>query len=220
MACQEDRKFKKFVQIITPIYRCKEKTASRAVFSALFGMKRMDQELYKRNKLFIKLLLEHQPKIHAYILSLVSSQSDADDILQEVCSQIWARFDQFEEGSNFLSWALRFAFFEVLNFRSRKSRSKQVLFDDEVLQQMIPILDEEMQTADARMDALEQCLEKLNERSRKLIDMKYDKGLNPAQISCLMDLSIHAVYKLLSRIHRQLLACVERALRREEFLHG
>jgi hypothetical protein len=25
---------------------------------------------------------------------------------------------------------------------------------------------------------------------------------------------------LLSRIHRQLLACVERALRREEFLHG
>ncbi|HOK66812.1 MAG TPA: sigma-70 family RNA polymerase sigma factor [Anaerohalosphaeraceae bacterium] len=180
----------------------------------------MDQEVYKRNKLFLKLLLENQPKIHAYILSLVTSQSDADDILQEVCSQIWARFDQFEEGGNFLSWALRFAFFEVLNFRSKKNKSRQVLFDNEVLQQMIPVLDEEMKTADARMDALEQCLEKLNERSRKMIDMRYDKGLNPAQISRSMNLSIHAVYKLLSRIHSQLLSCVERAIRREEFLHG
>jgi RNA polymerase sigma-70 factor (ECF subfamily) len=180
----------------------------------------MDQGVYKRNKLFLKLLLEHQPKIHAYILSLVPSQSDAEDILQEVCTQIWTRFDQFEEGGNFLSWALRFAFFEVLNFRSKKSKSRHVIFDPETFQQMIPVLDEEMQTVDARMDALEECLEKLNERSRKIIDMRYGKGFNPAQISAKMNLSIHAVYKLFSRIHSQLLSCVERAIRREEYLHG
>lgn len=179
-----------------------------------------EQQTYKRNKLFLKLLLEHQPKIHAYILSLGVSQSDADDILQEVCSQIWTRFDQFEEGTNFLSWALRFAFFEVLNFRSQKSKSKQVLFDNELLQQVVPILDEEMRTADVRLDALERCLEKLSERGKEVIQMKYDKGFSPAQISHTMALSIHAVYKLLARLHSQLLSCVERILRTEEYLHG
>lgn len=178
------------------------------------------QDVSKRNKLFLKLLLEHQPKIHAYILSLITSQSDADDLLQEVCSQIWARFDQFEEGTNFLSWALRFAFFEVLNFRSKQSRSRQLLFDNEVLQQIIPILDEEMRTADARIDALEKCLQKLSERGKEVIQMKYDKGMSPMQISERMTLSIHGVYKLLSRIHSQLLSCVERMIRREDLLHG
>lgn len=180
----------------------------------------LDQDVSKRNKLFLKLLLEHQPKIHAYILSLVTSQSDADDLLQEVCSQLWTRFDQFEEGTNFLSWALRFAFFEVLNFRSKRSKSRQLLFDNEVLQQMMPILDEEMRTADVRIDALEKCLQKLSERGKEVIQMKYDKGLSPMQISEMMALSVHGVYKLLSRIHSQLLSCVEKIIRREELLHG
>ena len=180
----------------------------------------MSQNDYKQNKLFLKLLLEHQPKIHAYILSLVLSQTDAEDILQEVCSQIWMRFNQFEPGTNFLSWALRFAFFEVLNFRSKKSKSRQFLYDNEVLQQMIPILDEEMKSADVRIDALEQCLQKLSDRGKEIIKMKYDKGLSPAQISSTLTLSVHGVYKLLGRIHGQLLSCVERMIRREELLHG
>jgi RNA polymerase sigma-70 factor (ECF subfamily) len=174
----------------------------------------------QRNKLFLKLLLEHQPKIHAYILTLVTSQADADDLLQEVCSQIWRRFDQYEEGTNFLAWALRFAFFEVLNFRSKRHKSRQILFDNEVLGQMIPILDEEIKNADVRMDALEQCLEKLNERGREVITMKYSKGLSVAQIGETMSLSLQGVYRLLARLHGRLLSCVERVIRREETLYG
>lgn len=174
----------------------------------------------KNNKLFLKLLVENQPKIHAYVLTLITSQSDAEDILQEVCSQLWMRFDQFEEGTNFLAWALRFAFFEVLNFRSKKNRSKQILFDDDVLQQMIPILDEEMKTADLRIDALEQCLDKLNERARDAIAMKYNKSLSAAQIGKTLSLSAQGVYKLLSRVHSQLLLCIQRVIAQEETLHG
>ena len=174
----------------------------------------------KSNKLFLKLLVENQPKIHAYILTLITSQSDADDILQEVCSQLWMRFDQFEEGTNFLAWALRFSFFEVLNFRSKKHKSKQILFDDVVLQQMIPILDEEIKTADLRMDALEQCLDKLNERARHAITMKYNKSLSVAEIAEALSLSIQGVYKLLARVHSKLLLCVQSVVAQEETLHG
>jgi RNA polymerase sigma-70 factor (ECF subfamily) len=170
--------------------------------------------------LFLKLLVENQPKIHAYILTLITSQSDADDILQEVCSQLWTRFGEFEEGTNFLSWALRFAFFEVLNFRSKKHRSKQILFDNDVLQQMIPILDEEMKTADLRMDALEQCLDKLNERARNAIAMRYNKSLSVVQIGEAMSLSMQGVYKLLARVHSQLLSCIQRVIAQEETIHG
>lgn len=180
----------------------------------------MTKDESKNSKLFLKLLVENQPKIHAYILTLVTSQSDAEDILQEVCSQLWTRFSEFEEGTNFLSWALRFAFFEVLNFRSKKHRSKQILFDNDVLQQMIPILDEEMKTVDLRMDALEQCLDKLNERARNAIAMKYNKSLSVVQIGEALSLSIQGVYKLLSRVHSQLLSCIQHVIAQEEAMHG
>ncbi len=174
----------------------------------------------KNNKLFLKLLVENQPKIHAYILTLITSQADADDILQEVCSQLWMRFGEFEQGTNFLSWALRFAFFEVLNFRSRRRRSRQVLFDDDVLQQMIPILDNEMKMADLRMEALEQCLDRLNGRAKDAITMKYNKCLNVIQIADILSLSAQGVYKLLSRTHSQLLSCIQRVIAQEETVHG
>lgn len=180
----------------------------------------MAKDESKQSKLFLKLLVENQPKIHAYILTLITSQSDAEDILQEVCSQLWTRFGEFEEGTNFLSWALRFAFFEVLNFRSKKHKSKQILFDNDVLQQMIPILDEEMKAADLRMDALEQCLDKLNERARNAIAMRYNKSLSVLQIGEALSLSIHGVYKLLARVHSQLLSCIQHVIAQEETIHG
>lgn len=174
----------------------------------------------KKNKLFLRLLVENQPKIHAYILTLVTSQSDADDILQDVFSQLWIRFGEFKEGTNFLSWALRFAFFEVLNFRSKKGKSKHVLFDNDVLQQIVPILDDEMKTADRRMDALEKCLDKLSERARDAIMMKYNRSLSAVQIGETLNLSAQGVYKLLSRVHSQLLSCIQRVIAQEETSHG
>lgn len=172
----------------------------------------MDSE---KHKLFLRLLLEHQPKIQAYILTLVPNNADADDVLQNVSEIIWRRFDQFEPGTNFLSWALRCAHFEILNFRKKKSRLREIIYDNETFEQILPVLNDEMKNVDPRRQALEQCLKKLKDSDRKIIQMRYNHDLRPKEISKSLGYTLANIYKVISRIHRKLLFCIERTVRVE-----
>lgn len=174
----------------------------------------MDPE---RHKIFLKLLLEHQPKIYAYILSLVSNYTDADDVFQNVSEVIWRRFDQYQLGTNFLSWALRCAHLEVLNFRKKRSSSRQIIFDNETFEQMLPIANDEVNKVDYRRDALEECLEKLGNIGKEIIRMRYNLGLKPKQIASHLGYTVANTYKMISRIHGKLLSCIESARRSEGY---
>ena len=176
----------------------------------------MDPESHK---LFLKLLLEHQPKIYTYILSLVPNYTDADDIFQNVSEVIWRRFDQYRPGTNFLSWALRCTHLEVLNFRKKKYNSRQIIFDHETFEQMLPIVNDEVVNIDYRRDALEECLKKLGEIGKKVIRMRYNLGLKPKQIGSHLGYTVANIYKVISRIHDRLLACIERTLQSEGHTH-
>ena len=165
-----------------------------------------------KHRLFLKLLLEHQAKVHAYILSLVPNYADADDVLQEVSQLLWQRFDEFQPDTNFLSWALRFAYFEAINFRKWHAKSKEMVFDDKTLAQILPVLEDEMKHIDERLNALEHCLGKLEERSREIIKMRYNMDLRPKEISVRLGYTIANVYKRLSRIHSWLRNCAERRM--------
>lgn len=176
----------------------------------------MDPE---RHKLFLKLLLDHQPKIHAYIMSLVPNYTDADDVLQNVSEVIWRRFDQFQPGTNFLSWALRCAYLEVLNFRKRKNKSRPIIFDNETFEQMLPILNDEVKKVDYRRDALEQCLQKLENSGREIIRMRYNLDLRPKEIASRLGFTVANVYKVISRIQGKLLLCIEKTLRTEGYVN-
>jgi RNA polymerase sigma-70 factor (ECF subfamily) len=183
-----------------------------------FGKKeKMDN---KSNKLFLKLLLENQSRIHAYILSLVPNYADAEDILQTVSELMWSRFDQFEPGTNFLGWALRYAHFEVLAFRKKKAKLKEVVFDTPVFEQMLPVITDELSSMDYRKGALEDCLDKLSVRHREIIKMRYSQDLSPKEIGRQFGLTIHGIYKLLSRVQGKLLECIERVGRKESLSHG
>ena len=165
-----------------------------------------------KHRLFLKLLLEHQSKVHAYILSLVPNYADADDIQQEVSHLLWQRFNDFQPGTNFLSWALRFAYFEVINFRKKRAKSRETVFDNKTLAQMLPVLEDEMKHTEERFSSLEHCLGKLEERSREIIKMRYNMDLHPKEIGVRLGYTVANVYKRLSRIHSRLLNCVERRM--------
>ena len=161
------------------------------------------------HKLFLKLILEHQPKIYSYILSLVPSYHDADDILQNSFEVMWRRFDQFEPGTNFLSWALRCAYYEILTFRKKKARSKEVVYDNELFEQILPVLENELNNSDRRQDALEDCIDRLNDSQKEVIKFKYNMNLSAKEIGSKLECKENSVYKLLSRLHRTLFECIE-----------
>ena len=81
------------------------------------------------------LLAQHQGAIRGYILSLTADPHVTNDVLQESNLVICKKGNDFELGSNFIGWACRIAYFEVLRYRANTRRSKLV-FDDSLLEQV------------------------------------------------------------------------------------
>ena len=71
---------------------------------------------------FTRLLLENRKRIFGFVLSLMPSGSDVDDVFQNACAVMWRKFDQFESGTNFAAWALQIARYEVMDHYAREKR--------------------------------------------------------------------------------------------------
>jgi RNA polymerase sigma-70 factor (ECF subfamily) len=68
-----------------------------------------------------------------------------------------------------------------------------------------------MQTRDSvQHAALQDCLEQLPERSRRLLLARYEPGGNAATAGELLGYSRQAAYKALARLRRKLADCIER----------
>jgi RNA polymerase sigma-70 factor (ECF subfamily) len=164
-----------------------------------------------RHERFLQLFLAHERRIYAFILTLVPSWADADDLLQETSAVLWRKLDEFEPGSDFLAWALSVARFQVLNHRKKQRRSRARLSD-----QSVEALADQLTTrgppADARRDALAGCLAKMTPQDRELIHLRYQPEATTQDVADRVGRSLKAVYKALNRIHCQLLFCIRRAL--------
>src|SRR5829696_3744124 len=66
-----------------------------------------------------RLFVKHQSVIKAYVLSLLPSLTDADDVLQETFITVSNKAPSFEPGTNFVAWACTIARFKVLEARRR-----------------------------------------------------------------------------------------------------
>lgn len=166
-------------------------------------------------KKFMALLVPSQRRIHAYILYLVPNSSDADDILQETLAEIWNKFEDFEEGSNFIAWSLTIAKYKILSFRQKNKNSK-VIFKEKLNGLLEEAGRESVGVVQQEIDALKQCMEKLSIKHKSYVLMRYEQGLTFREIASQVGVSMQAVFKSVCRIHASLAKCVEMHLRLED----
>ena len=55
---------------------------------------------------FTELLVKHTPQLRAFAISLSSSPTLADDLVQEALMRAWKNRDKFEKGTNIKAWLL------------------------------------------------------------------------------------------------------------------
>jgi RNA polymerase sigma-70 factor, ECF subfamily len=159
---------------------------------------------------FVRLLTRHSSQIYGFILMLSVNRGDAEDVFQDTSVILWQKFDTYEPGTNFRAWACRIAFYQVQNHRRTASRLKTI--SDEAFEALAADALAFVEKPDIRGEALDECLEKLAQRDRRLLEQKYFGQLSTAQIAEQRAQSTHSIYRALTRIHRQLLQCMERAL--------
>ena len=165
---------------------------------------------------FARLIARHQGEVQSYIFANVPCWSDMDEIWQETSVRLWLEFEKYESGTNFAGWAVRVAFFEILTWRKKASRSKLV-FDQKFIDALAA--EREQFTSEAsrhRLQALDKCLEGLSKRKRETLTRFYAPNRCVEQIATAMKCSTDSLYKSVQRIRKALRKCIEARLEQEE----
>ena len=169
-----------------------------------------------KSKLFLRLFLQNERRLYAYILTLLPNRADADDVLQEACLVMWDKFDEQDPPSDFTAWGCRIAYFKVLDF-CKKSQRCRVRFSQEMLERVAQTAVEHADTLqlDARREALAGCIAKLSARDRDLLTRRFAEGATTQSAAAQVGRSVDAVYKALAKIRHALFDCVTRTLAQE-----
>lgn len=162
-----------------------------------------------RTEEFVRVLAKYQRRIFSFVLTLVPQWADAEEIFQETSIILWRKFDTFEPGSDFLRWANRVAYFEVLKYRKRQSKKMQY-FGEELLELLANDVTELSDSLQIEHQNLVDCFHKLPEKDRRLIRLRYHEDASPKLVAEKVGRPVDSVYKSLSRVRRNLLACVQR----------
>ncbi len=150
-----------------------------------------------------------QPTVSAFIASIILDFRDRDDVLQDVAVAVVDHFDAYDATRPFLPWALGVARNQVKMYCRTRSRDRHV-FDSLAMEAVADAMGELPQESAHIARFLADCYAHLDDRARKLCELRYAHGLTPAAIAAAVDQSANTVAKALQRIRDQLRECIER----------
>ena len=160
---------------------------------------------------FVRLFTQAQRSIYLFILPLVRTGADAEEVLQETNVVILSKWSQFEPGTNFIAWCRAIARLEVFRFRRGRHHKLQLLGDD-VIELLSHQIEEQPADLEQRRDALSECIQKLRESDQELLRKRYSAGSSRDQVADELGRPANSVYQSLGRVRRVLLECIRRRM--------
>lgn len=158
--------------------------------------------------LFVRLLSAHHRRLLGYLTSMLGRRQDAEDVLQRASVTLWRRFDTFTPGTDFLAWASTVCFYEAKNFQRVAARSK-IVFSDALLEVLAHERITDLPAQDRRIDALHECLAKVDENGRRLLEAAYIDRSNIGLIAAQLGRAPQTLYNKLNTLRRLLADCIE-----------
>jgi RNA polymerase sigma-70 factor (ECF subfamily) len=165
---------------------------------------------------FLRLMLQHQPLLFVYLRTMLNNSADAEEVLQETYISLWRKRRQFTIGTRFMSWAATVGRYEVHRFRRMQKNIPQILSDDRLLQMSSEMI-AEYDLVEARHEALELCLQSLNERDRHFVDAAYSIKTTKKALGTCFGMTPDGFRKAVHRIRQKLLKCIQLRLRAEGY---
>jgi RNA polymerase sigma-70 factor (ECF subfamily) len=164
------------------------------------------------NELFLTLITANYDHLRRYIYTLLPSEEDAKDVLQEVCISISRKFGDYDRSRPFMPWACRFAYLKVMKFHEQQRSRRAVRLPTEVLELLAVTREEEEPVLAERLVALERCIEKLTDVDRRLIRARYVDRAPTEQLAASFSQSRRTLFRNLERIRRLLYECIRRSV--------
>ena len=151
------------------------------------------------------------PQLLRLAMKLLPNMADAEEVLQDASIVMWKKYGDFQQGTNFSHWAKRIVVFEVMAFR-KKRQTQRLHYSNELVEELAcEDMDRSLHTLSIH-DALEQCSQKLSEKDRNLVELRYQKCQSVKEVALAVNRSTAAIYRSLTRIHVALHQCIKQKL--------
>lgn len=167
---------------------------------------------------YIDFVREHHAGLRAFVRSLGVQPMWVDDIAQEAFIIAYERLDEFDAERDFGAWVRGIARNLVINERRKDARRKRILADNLtdilVRTSSVPEAEEEElgDRGTAKLAALRQCMKELPEKSRALVQARYEKDESAPDIADRLEMKAPAVRKALERVRVALRKCMDEKL--------
>ena len=159
---------------------------------------------------FEELIERHQALVAGTAARMLGSNSDVEDIAQQVFIRVWKSARRYVPRAKFTTWLLKITRNLVFNELRRAKRRAQVPLQPEPGAEEIPLKDETNPAPDASLleeelqRAIEEAIMQLPESQRMALVLRRYEQLSYEEIAEVLDLSVPAVKSVLFRARTEL----------------
>ncbi len=149
-----------------------------------------------------------QADLRAYLSVMLRDWQAVDEIMPETVIVLWEKFAEYDQSRPFGAWARGCARFQVMAYYQKQKRSRLVMGEAATAALEQAMAEMEAETPESQAEAaLRECMSKLNERPRKLLQLRYHEQLGLVDICEKMQMSLAAVKKSMLRTRNLLRDC-------------
>jgi RNA polymerase sigma-70 factor (ECF subfamily) len=157
-----------------------------------------------------RLLAAHERALFAYTLAIVRDRTLAEDVVQEVALTLLRRWSEFEPVRDF--WRLTREIARRQSLAALRRTRKQRLLSEAALDALDRGFDAMGDDTERRVRALDHCVERLPERWRAIVRMRYWEARAVTEIATTLDSSANTISVTLNRVRTRLADCVAEQL--------
>ena len=159
---------------------------------------------------FQSLVERHQALVAGTVARMLGSNSEVEDITQQVFIRVWKSAGRYVARAKFTTWLLKITRNLVFNEMRRAKRHPHLPIQIDPEAEELPLKDETTETPDASLlkselqQAIENAIARLPETQRMALVLRRYEDLSYEEIAEILELSLPAVKSLLFRARTEL----------------
>ncbi len=161
-------------------------------------------------------LLSEKPLLVGYARAIVGNRATAEDLFQDLLILVMRKHAEIPNHEALPGWSRRALRFLALKALEKRARERPAM--DAELVDLIDATcsDSAPSRSEGYLEALTACRDRLPERSRRLLAMRYEEEISGQEMAERLGRPVNTVYVTLTRLHRLLEDCIRSRVRRTD----
>ena len=161
----------------------------------------------------------YQADVRIQVRRHFGNSAEADEVAQEVFVQVYQSIAKFRRDGSLRAWVMAITRNQILlhlRNETRRRRLTGVIIPPEILEVNAITTDDDPfqnETAEAEVHTLQDCLQRLGDDARALVEAFYFQGRSAESLATEKSKHAGAIRMMLLRIRKQLGKCIRRKLR-------